>query len=100
MELDLTVELGMLLDTYGKLLTPKMRDMLTMYVFENMSYQEIGDYYNISKPAVLDAIKTSQKKLNDIENKVGFLKLKKELQKLTLCNNDIKQELINILKEL
>ena len=98
MELGLTVELGLLLDTYGDLLTEKMQEILKMYVFENMSYQEIGDYFGISKPAVLDAIKKAQKKLESIEQKVQMLALKKELNTLVDKNNVTKQELTKILK--
>lgn len=62
MELNEVIKLGNLLDAYGELLTPKMKEILSMYVCENMSYQEIATYFNISKPAVLDAIRSSQKK--------------------------------------
>ena len=98
MELGLTVELGLLLDTYGELLTEKMQEILKMYVFENMSYQEIGDYFGISKPAVLDAIKKAQKKLESIEQKVQMLALKKELNALVDKEKVTKQELTKILK--
>lgn len=98
MELGLTVELGLLLDTYGDLLTEKMQEILKMYVFENMSYQEIGDYFDISKPAVLDAIKKAQKKLENIEQKVQMLALKKQLNSLVDDDKVNKQELTKILK--
>ena len=99
MELGLTVELGLLLDTYGDLLTEKMQEILKMYVFENMSYQEIGDYFGISKPAVLDAIKKAQNKLNNIEHKIQMLKLKKQLNVLVDTDNVNKQELTKTLKK-
>lgn len=98
MELGLTVELGLLLDTYGDLLTEKMQEILKMYVFENMSYQEIGDYFGISKPAVLDAIKKAQNKLISIEQKIQMLTLKKELNTLVDKGNVTKQALTKILK--
>lgn len=98
MELGLTVELGLLLDTYGDLLTEKMQEILKMYVFENMSYQEIGDYFGISKPAVLDAIKKAQNKLINIEQKIQMLALKKRLNSLVDDDKVNKQELTKILK--
>ena len=98
MELGLTVELGLLLDTYGELLTDKMREILTMYVCENMSYQEIGNYFGISKPAVLDAIRTSQNKLLDYESKIKMLALKKELQRLIAKNGKNSAEIAKILE--
>ena len=98
MELGLTVQLGLLLDTYGDLLTEKMQEILKIYVFENMSYQEIGDYFGISKPAVLDAIKKAQNKLLKYEQKIQMLALKKELNILVDKGNVTKQELTKILK--
>lgn len=98
MELGLTIELGLLLDTYGELLTTKMQEILKMYVFENMSYQEIGNYFGISKPAVLDAIKKAQNKLMHFEQKIKMLELKKQLNVLVDSNNINKQELNKILK--
>lgn len=82
MELEKTVEIGLLLDTYGDLLTKRMKDILTMYVCENLSLQEIGDFFKISKPAVLDAIKTSIKKLELFEQKVKMLSFKNSVKKL------------------
>lgn len=99
MELGLTIELGLLLDTYGELLTTKMQEILKMYVFENMSYQEIGNYFGISKPAVLDAIKKAQNKLMHFEQKIKMLELKKQLNVLVDSNNINKQELNKILKK-
>lgn len=87
MELEKTVELNLLLDTYGALLTPRMQEILTMYVCENLSMQEIGNYFNISKPAVLDAINASQKKLQNYESKIKMLSLKSSLIELVKGNN-------------
>ena len=82
MELEKTVTLGLLLDTYGSLLTTRMKDILTMYVCENLSLQEIGEYFKISKPAVLDAIRMSSQKLLNFENKIKMLQLKNEINNL------------------
>lgn len=82
MELEKTVELGLLLDTYGSLLTTRMKDILTMYVCENLSLQEIAEYFKISKPAVLDAIRMSSQKLINFENNIKMLQLKNEINNL------------------
>lgn len=97
MELEKTVELGMLLDTYGSLLTSRMRDILTMYVCENLSLQEIGSIFKISKPAVLDAIRTSSKKLESFESKIKMLGLKKSIESLIKNNSVSTENLQNIL---
>ena len=99
MELEKTVELGLLLDTYGGLLTDRMQEILTMYVCENLSLQEIGEYFKISKPAVLDAIRTSSKKLENFESKIKMLGLKKSIENLIDKNNISKENLENLLKK-
>ncbi|MBQ9786195.1 MAG: signal recognition particle [Clostridia bacterium] len=99
MKLEQTVEFGLLLDTYGDMLTSKKQEMLSMYVNDNMSYQEIADSLNISKPAVLDSIKTAQNKLIKLEQKIGMLALKQKLAGIAQGNN-VKQDLISLLKEI
>ncbi len=98
MELEKTVEIGLLLDTYGELLTKRMKDILTMYVCDNLSLQEIGDFFKISKPAVLDAIKTSTKKLEFFEQKVKMLSFKtsvKNLLEKSVVTKDNLQKLLD-----
>ena len=99
MELNKTVRLGRLLDIYGELLTDKKAEILSMYVNENMSYQEIGELLGISKPAVLDSIKTAENKLENLEQKLKVLELRQKLQDLLDNSNSLKQDLISLLKE-
>lgn len=99
MELFETIRLGDLLDVYGQVLTNKKREMLSMYVFDNMSYQEIAENLGISKPAVLDSIRVASVKLEDMESKLGFLKFRQSLQKIVSTSKNIKQDLQKLLKE-
>ena len=99
MELFETIRLGNLLDIYGQVLTNKKREMLSMYVFDNMSYQEIAENLGISKPAVLDSIRVASVKLEDMESKLGFLKFRQSLQKIVSTSKNIKQDLQKLLKE-
>ncbi len=99
MELNKAVELGLLLDTYGELLTPKKREMLSMYVNENMSYQEIATFLNISKPAVLDAIKIAENKLIKLEKTLKMLSFKQKLSHLVETSTNLRKDVISLLKE-
>lgn len=99
MELDKTVRLGMLLDIYGNTLTTKKREMLSMYVNENMSYQEIANVLGISKPAVLDSIRVAEKKLEGLEAKLNVLSFRQKLTSLVNYSTNLKQDLISLLKE-
>jgi len=98
MKLDRAVELGRLLDIYGSLLTDKKAEMLSMYVNDNMSYQEIADSLNISKPAVLDSIRVAENKLKNLENNLKILEFRQKLEEIVNSGN-IKQNLISLLKE-
>ena len=99
MELNELVLLGNLLDIYGNILTDKKKEILGMYVLDNMSYQEIAENLHISKPAVLDSIRVATKKLNELEQKLGFLKFITNLQKIVDKSTDIKMDLEKLLKE-
>ena len=100
MELNKTVRLGSLLDIYGGLLTDKKAEILSMYVNDNMSYQEIADVLGISKPAVLDSIKVAEGKLEKLDQKLKVLELKEKLYSLATNSNSLKQDLISLLKEI
>lgn len=99
MELKQTIKLGMLLDIYGALLTDKKSEMLSMYVNDNMSYQEIADVLNISKPAVLDSLRVAQNKLEMLEKSLKVLEFRQKLEGLVNSSTNLKQDLISLLKE-
>ena len=99
MELGVTIRLGNLLDVYGGLLTDKKREILSMYVFDNMSYQEIADVLGITKPAVLDSIRVATNKLEDLEEKLGFLSFRQKLQKMLDTSKNLSEDLQKLLKE-
>ncbi len=99
MELKQTIRLGMLLDIYGALLTDKKSEMLSMYVNDNMSYQEIAEALNISKPAVLDSLRVAQGKLEKLEKSLKVLEFRQKIEALVNSSQNLKQDLISLLKE-
>ncbi|MCX7695596.1 MAG: YlxM family DNA-binding protein [Caloramator sp.] len=76
----------LLLDFYRNLLTEKQRDIMSRHFEEDMSLAEIAEEYGISRQAVHDIIKRSEKALLDYEEELGlvdrFLKQKQELIKI------------------
>ena len=65
--------MAMLFDFYGKLLTDKQREMLAFYYEQDLSLGEIAEEFQISRQAVHDVIKRSEKILEQYEEKLGLV---------------------------
>ena len=77
------VKFGRLFEIYGKLLSDDRQKIMTDYFVFNMTLVEIAEQRNISRQAVLDAVRKSCEKLTYYENLLGFLKIREKVfQKL------------------
>ncbi len=72
--MDRLVELGRLLDAYGKLLTARQRELLRQYAFEDCSLSEIAEREGVSRQAVRDAIAHGEKQLYAFEDSLGLVR--------------------------
>ncbi|MBR5272663.1 MAG: DNA-binding protein [Clostridia bacterium] len=89
------LEITMLVDIYGAMLTDKQRDFLSLYYDEDLSLAEIAANEGITRQGVRDAIKRAEAQLLDIESKLGFEKrFRENLQKI----DDIRQVVAEIKK--
>lgn len=103
-----TMRLNYLLDFYHALLTPKQREYMQMYYFEDYSLVEIAENANVSRQAVYDNIKRTEAILETYEEKIHlyekFLKRKSLFEQLEQQMNGEKKEqtlpIIEQLKEL
>lgn len=85
--------MAMLFDFYGKLLTEKQQEMLALYYEQDLSLGEIAEEFKVSRQAIYDVIKRSEKILEQYEEKLGLVnKFNAEQEKL----NEILQLLGNI----
>lgn len=66
------VEISLLLDFYGELLSEKQRAAAEMYYDDDLSLSEISEYVGISRQGVRDSIKRSEAALFDMERKLGL----------------------------
>ena len=107
------VEVSMLCQIYGKLLTDKQYEFIDDYYNNDLSLSEIAENNNITRQAVRDVIKKGENKLFEYEEKLLIMKqmLKQEkqiqeiineLNKITDTSSDKKIEKIlnNVRKEL
>ncbi len=89
------VEISVLCQLYGKVLTEKQYEVINDYYNNDLSLSEIAENNNITRQAVRDIIKKGENKLYELEAKILLMKKNIEHEKII---NKIKQELNNIEK--
>ena len=72
--MDKNVEMLLLMDFYGSLLTDRQREIMNLYYEDNLSLTEIADMLDISKQGVSDNIKRAEKSLYDKEEKMQLMR--------------------------
>ena len=111
--LEKKVEVSILCQIYGKLLTEKQFEFIDDYYNNDLSLSEIAENNNITRQAVRDVIKKGENKLFEFEEKLLIMKkmlkqekqiqqIIEELNKITNTSSDKKIEKIldNVRKEL
>lgn len=68
------VQISILLDIYGKLLTEKQYKLLDDYYNNDLSLSEIAENEDITRQAVRDNLKKGEKNLFEYEEKLRFMK--------------------------
>ena len=74
------IRFGILYEYYGNLLNKKQSEAIEQYYLEDLSLTEIAELNDISKQAVSDMLKRSEKKLEKYEEKLGLLAKLNDLQ--------------------
>ena len=88
-----------LYDLYGDLLTEKQKEYFEDYYFNNLSFSEMADNYNVSRNAIFKQIHIVTDKLQEYEDKLHLLSKKNKLIEIieNVDNKDIKEELEKII---
>lgn len=68
------VQVGILYDFYGKLLSEKQLQVIELYYLYDLSLTEIGEEIDITKQGVSDNLKRAEKKLFKYEETLGLVK--------------------------
>ena len=66
-----------LYDIYGELLTNKQQEYFEDYYFNNLSFSEMAEAYDVSRNAIFKQLHITTDKLEEYEAKLGLLKKKK-----------------------
>lgn len=90
------VEISVLCQIYGKVLTEKQYEIINDYYNNDLSLSEIAENNGITRQAVRDIIKKSENKLYELEEKISLMK--KIMNEKNIIKN-IEKEL-NEIKEL
>ena len=68
------LEISLLLDFYGDMLTQKQRDMVDYYYNDDLSLAEIAENEGITRQGVRDSIKRAEAQMLEMEEKLGLSK--------------------------
>ena len=68
------LELALLVDLYGPLLTEKQQETLAMYYDSDLSLGEISEETGITRQGVMNCLRKSKARLLELEEKLGLAK--------------------------
>ena len=90
MEMDKNVNMSLLVDFYGEMLSDKQKEAVDLYYNEDLSLGEIADITGLTRPGVRDRLVKSEAILKNLEDKLGLLRRFEEM----------KEEISSIAKQL
>jgi len=76
------LEISVLYDFYGELLTEKQQEVIELYYNEDLSLAEIAMHSGITRQGVRDSIKRGESQLLEFESQLGLAKRFGEIEKL------------------
>lgn len=89
------LNISMLYDFYGDLLTEKQQEVIELYYNEDLSLAEIAAHSGITRQGVRDSIKRAEFQLSEFEMQLGlaarFEEIKQTLESITQNAFEIEQ---------
>lgn len=87
------LEISMLMDFYGEMLTEKQKEVVSLYHNEDLSLAEIAEIAQITRQGVRDSIKRGEATLIEMEERLGlakkFRQMEEDLTKIIACAREI-----------
>lgn len=89
------MEISLLFDFYGDMLTQKQRDMIELYYNDDLSLAEIAENEGITRQGVRDTIKRAESQLLEMEDRLKlarrFREMKEGLETIRFAARDIQE---------
>lgn len=79
MEFNKSVNISLLIDFYGDMLSDKQREAMELYYNEDLSLAEVADITGLTRPGVRDRLMKSEAILCNLEEKLGLLRRFEEM---------------------
>lgn len=70
--MDKNIEISLLFDFYGQLLSQKQHEAVSLYYNDDLSLSETAEVMGITRQGVRDLVKRSEAELYEYENKLGL----------------------------
>lgn len=74
------MEIALLYDFYGDMLTGKQRDVIELYYEDDLSLSEIAENAGITRQGVRDSIKRAESQLLEMEDRLGLVRRFRDMQ--------------------
>lgn len=99
------IEIAVLVKYYGNILTDKQKQVIDMYVDNNLSLQEVADELKITRQAVKNNLDVAVATLKKHEELLGFIardkRIKQKIEKISskALNEETLNYIINLIEE-
>ena len=95
---DKMLEIGILFDFYGGLLSPRQYNFIELCYIHDLSLSEIGEEANVSRQSVHDTLNRAEENLLKYEKKLGlvkkFINNRKKINKILSLTKNIEETLM------
>ena len=90
MDYNKNVNISLLIDFYGDMLSEKQREAMELYYNEDLSLAEVADITGLTRPGVRDRLVKSETILCNLEEKLGLLKRFEEMsEEISLISREL-----------
>ena len=84
------IEIGLLYDFYGPLLTERRRTLVQLYCEEDLSLAEIAAESGVTRQSVYDALRHAKRQLEDYESQLGLMARYQAISReIKVCRADL-----------